>query len=182
MSDRTFTRIAFFLFALLISGVLTVLVGGGEVAMAVSPPAGYHTRDFSLPIPLFAADSAWRQMATAAKVLSNSDRQILATYRVLRGDTADQRPLDNPPTTNWPFMDVGYDDFTVPIFRAGEGRQEVLICDYEGNLSWPSPKFDIDRQGGPVPVPAPVGTVRPSGPQDTGADGHLVLYDTATFE
>ena len=32
-----------------------------------------------------------------------------------------------------------------------------------------------------MPVPASAGTVRPNGPQDTGADGHLVLYDQAAF-
>ncbi len=143
---------------------------------------GAGLRDFSLPIPLFAANSAWRQTVTAAEALSTSDQQILVTYRVLRGDTTDQRPVDYPQTVNWPFMDVGYDNFTIPIFRAGTGTQNVLICDYNGNLGWPSPTFGIDQEGGPVPVPAPAGTVRPNGPQDTGADGHLVLYNADTFE
>ncbi len=26
-------------------------------------------------------------------------------------------------------MDVNLDDYTIPIFRAGEGEQDVLICD-----------------------------------------------------
>ena len=144
--------------------------------------SGAGLRDFSLPIPLFAANSAWRQTAAAANALPASDQQILVAYRVLRGDTTDQRPVDYPTTVSWPFMDVGYDDFTIPIFRAGTGQQDVLLCDYEGNLSWPSPKFGINQEGGPVPAPVPAGTVRPNGPQDTGADGHLVLYNTATFE
>jgi len=56
----------------------------------------------------------------------------------------------------------------------------VLVCDYEGNESWPSPKFGIEQEGGPVPVPAPAGTVRPAGPEGTDADGHLVLYHPGT--
>ncbi|MFQ5435403.1 MAG: hypothetical protein ACE5FD_11060, partial [Anaerolineae bacterium] len=143
---------------------------------------GSGLRDFALPVPLFAADSAWRQTATGASPLPGSDAQILVTYRVLRGNTTDQRPTSQPPTTNWPYMDVTYDEFTIPIFRAGTGQQNVLICDYGGNLSWPSPKFGISEEGGPVPVPAPAGTVRPNGPQNTEADGHLVLYNAATFE
>ena len=143
---------------------------------------GVGLRDFSLPLPLFAANSAWRQTAVNASVLPASDQQILVTYRVLRGDTTDQRPIDYPQTVNWPFMDVGYDDFTIPVFRAGTGTQNVLICDYDGNLGWPSPTFGIDQEGGPVPVPALAGTARPSGPQDAGADGHLVLYDTAAHK
>ncbi|MHC4800345.1 MAG: hypothetical protein ACYTF1_27195, partial [Planctomycetota bacterium] len=34
--------------------------------------------------------------------------------------------------------------------------------------------------GGPVTVPAPSGSVRPSGPTNTDADGHLVLYHSNT--
>ncbi len=152
---------------------------------ALPPPAPAGTsllRDFSLPVPLFAPDSPWNQRADGAAVLPESDRQILVTYRVLRGDITDQRPVDYPSVVNWPFMDVSYDDFTTPIFRTGSGQQSVLLCDYEGNLSWPSPKFGIQQEGGPVPVPLPAGTVRPNGPQDIGADGHLVLYNPDTFE
>lgn len=143
---------------------------------------GLGLRDFELPVPLFAANSAWRQAVTSASPLSNSDAQLLMTYRVLRGDTTYLRPINQPPTTNWPFMDVTYDEYTIPIFRVGTGQQNVLLCDYEGNLNWPGPKFGINQEGGPVPVPAPVGMVRPNGPQNTEADGHLVLFNTTTFE
>ncbi|HLA17926.1 MAG TPA: hypothetical protein VJ253_01220, partial [Dehalococcoidia bacterium] len=34
-------------------------------------------RDFSLPIPLFAPDSAWNQTATEAEVLPESEQQML---------------------------------------------------------------------------------------------------------
>jgi hypothetical protein len=139
------------------------------------------TRTFTLPTPLFAPASAWNQTVTGAAVLPASDGQILVTYRVLRGDTTSLHPPGPPPTT-WPFPYVNYDDYTIPVFRAGTGQQSVLICDYEGNLSWPGPKFPDDQQeGGPVTVPASAGTVRPAGPQDTDADGHLVLYHPDTF-
>jgi hypothetical protein len=137
-------------------------------------------RDFTLPLPLFAPDSAWNQTATDAAVLPDSDQQILVLYRVLRGDTTDLFP-PGPPSTTWPFMDVGYDDYSTPIFPAGTGQQSVLICDYEGNMWYVSPKWSVDQLGGPVSVPAPAGTVRPSGPQDTQSDGLLVIYDADTF-
>ncbi len=137
-------------------------------------------RNFALPTPLFAPGSAWNQTATDAAVLAESDQQILVMYRVFRGDNTSLYPPGPPPTT-WPFIDVNYDDFSIPIFRAGAGQQSVLIRDYKGILAWPSPKFGISQEGGPVTVPASAGAVRPAGPQDTGADGQLVLFDPDTF-
>jgi hypothetical protein len=138
-------------------------------------------RTFDLPIPLYAPDSAWNQTADQAGILAESADQILVTYRVLRGDTTDLYPPGEAPTT-WPFIDVGYDEYTIPVFQAGAGQQSVWICDYEGNLSWPGPKFPDDQyEGGPVTVPATAGSVRPAMPLGTDSDGHLVLYDVATF-
>ena len=137
-------------------------------------------RDFALPNPLFAPDSAWNQTAVDAAVLPQSDEQILVTYRVLLGDISDLEGYDesSPP---WPYMDINIDEYSIPIFRAGELMQNVVICLDEGILGWPHPKFGIETEGGPVPIPVPVGIVRPSGPEDDDADGHMVLYDPATF-
>jgi len=136
-------------------------------------------RDFALPIPLFAPNSVWNQTATGAAVLPESDQQVLVTYRVLHGDTTSLYP---PGPADWfPVLWVNFDEYAMPIFRVGQGQQNVLICDYEGNLEWPSPKFGIDQLGGPVPVPAPAGTVRPANPRGTESDGHLVLYQPDTF-
>jgi hypothetical protein len=148
-----------------------------------APLAGTSTleRDFALPIPLFAPDSAWNQTTTSAAVLPESDQQILVTYRVLRGDITSLHGYEEPATT-WPFVDISLDEYAIPVFRAGAGQQSVLLCNYEGNREWPHPKFDIAQEGGPVIVPAPAGMVRPAGPEDTGADGHLVLYNSETFE
>jgi len=137
-------------------------------------------RDFRLPTPLFASTSAWNQKATEAKVLPQSDQQILVTYRVLLGDTSSLSPGTEVPY--WPFMYVNYDEYTIPVFRMGGGKQSVLLCDYDGNLGWTNPKLPINQAGGPVTVPAPAGTVRPAGPEGTDADGHLVLYNPNTFE
>jgi hypothetical protein len=168
--------------------------GDGDISSAAPPPAAARAtselighaasdpalpRDFALPIPLFASSSAWNQTASGAAVLAESDQQILVTYRVLRGDTTDLHP-PGPPPTIWPFVYVNYDEYTIPVFRAGAEQQSVLVCDYEGNESWPSPKFGIEQEGGPVPVLAPAGTVRPAGPEGTDADGHLVLYHPET--
>jgi cysteinyl-tRNA synthetase len=138
-------------------------------------------RNFALPTPLFARHSAWNQIITLAAVLPESSQQILVTYRVLRGDTTDLHPSGEPPPTEWPFMYVNYDDYTIPIFRMGAAEQSVLLCDYEGYPGGTNPKLPVNPDE-TVNVPAPVGTVRPAGPEDTGADGHLVLYNSETFE
>ena len=86
-------------------------------------------RDFYFSLPLFTADSAWNQTVTQAEILPESDEQILVTYRVLRGDTTDLHPTGEPPPTTWPFPDVGYDEWTIPVYRAGAGETSVSICD-----------------------------------------------------
>ncbi|MCP4418707.1 MAG: hypothetical protein GY805_18980 [Chloroflexi bacterium] len=138
------------------------------------------SRDFALPIPLFAPDSAWNQTAVNAAVLPQSDQQILVTFRVLLGDFSDLEGYDEP-ATEWPYMDINIDDYSVPIFRAGDGMLDVVICADEGVLGWPHPKFGIETEGDPVPVPVPAVNVRPAGPEDEDADGHMVLYNPATF-
>lgn len=78
-------------------------------------------------------------------------------------------------------MDVNLYNYTIPIFLAGDGEQIVWICQDEGIVGWAHPKFGIDTEGGHVTVPAPAGTVRPAGPENEDADGHLVIYDPNTF-
>lgn len=81
-------------------------------------------------------------------------------------------------------MDVSYDEWTVPVFRMGETKQTVTLCNYDGELDWTNPKVLPDswmEAGGPVTIPTPAGPVRPSGPQGTYSDGHLVLYDPDTY-
>jgi hypothetical protein len=141
---------------------------------------GTFPRDFKFSLPLFSLESAWNQRADSAAVLPESDEQILNLYRVLLGDISSLEGYDEP-ATNWPFMDVGLYEYTVPIFLAGEEMQEVLICQDEGMIGWAHPKFDIETEGGPVIVPAPAGTVRPAGPENDDADAWLVLYDPDTF-
>ena len=137
-------------------------------------------REFALPLPLFAPDSPWNQTAVNAAVLPQSDQQILVTFRVLLGDISDLEGYDEAATT-WPYMDVNIDDYTIPIYLAGDEMQDVVICLDDGILGWPHPKFGIETEGGPVPAPVPAGIVRPAGPEDEDADGHMVLYDPATF-
>ncbi|MFQ5856737.1 MAG: cellulase family glycosylhydrolase [Anaerolineae bacterium] len=161
--------------------VLSFLLGtaGKTLTIANSNSSSTILRDFALPLPLFAPESAWNQTISGAAVLAESDPQILVTYRVLHGDTSSLHPPG--PADWWPVMWVNHDEYTMPVFRTDIGQQSVLICDYDGNLSWPSPKFGIDQEGGPVTVPAPAGPIRPSSPQGTDSDGHLVLYDSGTF-
>ena len=70
---------------------------------------------------------------SAAKVAiwADSDAQILVTYRVLLGDQSDLSPGTETP--NWPFPDVTYYEYTIPVFKIGTGYQDVTLCDYEGN-------------------------------------------------
>lgn len=142
-----------------------------------TPPFG---RDFKFTLPLFSSDSPWNQIAKDAAVLPESDQQILVTFRVLLGDYSSLGGYDGP-GSEWPFMNISLYDFTVPIFRAGNGIQEVLICEDEGIVGWAHPKFNIETEGGPVIVPVPAGTIRPAGPEDGGADGWLVIYDPESF-
>ena len=141
---------------------------------SASEPA--YARDFALPLPLFAAVSPWNQRVSAVEVLPDSDRQILTLYRVLRGDNSSLHPPQIPPL-EWPYMDVNYDDYAMPIFRAGTGQQSVLICDYEGNLGWTNDKLPISQAGGPVQLPSAATPMRPAGPEATDSHGHLILYD-----
>jgi len=165
---------------------LPVLVATVTHAMTLESPTQPASnsqilqRDFTLPTPLFASDSPWNQKVTGAKVSSKSDKQILVTYCVLRGDTSTLSPRTTVPY--WPFMSVNYDEYAIPVFRMGTEQETVMIRDYEGKKSWSNPKLPIDQAGGPVKVPAPAGTVRPAGPENTDADGHLVLYNPNTFE
>jgi hypothetical protein len=155
--------------------------GGEPVRDAVIQPAiaPAFPRGFVLPTPLFAPDSAWNQTASAAAVLPESDQQVLATYRMLHGDSNLLHP--SVPASWLPVTWVNHDEYTVPIFRAGAGQQNVLICDYAGNMEWPSPKFGVDQLGGPVTVPSSAGAVQPARPQGTESDGWLVLYHPDTF-
>ncbi len=137
-------------------------------------------RDFVLPTPLFAPNSAWNQLATGAAVLPQSDQQILVLYRVLLGDPTGLHGLGFPLPMPIRIMFVNYDQFTVPVFRAGAAPQTVLMRDYAGTPTFPNPKLPLAPDG-TVTVPAPAGVVRPSGPAGTNADGHLVLYGPATF-
>lgn len=142
---------------------------GGATAVAA--------RDFSLSLPLFANDSAWNQRADQAAVLSGSDQQILSLYRVLLGDKTLLVGSGAGVAEAFPYMYVNHDDYSVPIFRTGTGQQTVVLRDYDGNVSGTGhPKLTVDSDGATT-VGSPAGTVRPSGPAGTGADGHLVLYD-----
>ncbi|MCJ7552162.1 MAG: hypothetical protein MUQ30_21030 [Anaerolineae bacterium] len=138
-------------------------------------------RDFKLPLPLFAPDSAWNQIALDAAVLPESDQQILSLYRVLLGDNSSLHPKTAEFTA--PFMYLNYDDFSIPIYRASDTEQAVLVCNYDGDLDYTNPKLPeaSENPGGPVMAPAPAVAVRPSGPQGDYSDGHLVLFNPETF-
>ena len=154
--------------------------GDAESAFVVAP-GELLLRDFKLPLPLFAPDSAWNQIALDAAVLPESDQQILLLYRVLLGDNSSLHPRNAENAS--PFVSVNYEDWTIPVFRAGDIEQAVLVCNYDGDLDYTNLKLPEAGQdpGGPVMALAPVGPVRPSGPEGDESDGHLVLYNPETF-
>jgi hypothetical protein len=137
-------------------------------------------REFDLVVPLFdGPDSAWVADASSAEVLTENGAQVQATYQALCGDTTDLFPTNDPPTTSWPFPNINCDEDTYPIFDAGPGQQDVLLCDYDGTRRYPNQKWGVSTQGGPVTVPSTGGTVRPAGPEGLDSDGHLILFDGA---
>ncbi len=149
--------------------------GGSEAVYESSDPVNTELiRNFKLPIPLFSSESAWRQKASSAAVLSNSEAIIAYTYSVLTGNEAG---LVSTNAVNFPFIHLNYDEYTVPLFLAGSGTSDVLLCQYDGERQWPNEKFGGDLDiGGPVSIPTPAGTIRPAEPVGTDSDGWLTLY------
>jgi hypothetical protein len=145
-------------------------------AFAAEPPV---PRDFEFSLPLFELGSAWNQPASSAAVLPGSGTQIEVLYGVLCGNIDDQRPLGLDPV-NFPFLNANFDEFAIPIFAAGTGQQSVLMCDYEGNLQYPGPKWPVNEYGGTIQVPNAAGSLRPAPPLGFESDGHLVIYDAIT--
>ncbi|HPA82387.1 MAG TPA: hypothetical protein PLS95_16325 [Thermoanaerobaculales bacterium] len=140
-----------------------------------------YPRGFNFTLPLYDGEwSAWLEDARPAAVLADSPAQVQATYQVLCGDTSGLYPVGDPPTTDQPIPQVRIDDGALPIFAAGSGTQEVLLCDYDGFGHYPNAKWGVPTEGGPVEVPACSGEVRPSGPAGLESDGYLVLYKVAT--
>jgi hypothetical protein len=157
-----------------------------EVEVAYSKPstttgAAGVIRDFKFSLPLFSADSPWNQKATGARVLEDSDKQILVFYRVMIGDDSEISSGSYSP--GWAMMDINYDHYSIPISRASDTMVSVPLCNYDGELDYTNPKVLPDTwydEGGPVSAPKPAGKIRPSGPQGTDADGHVVLFNTKT--
>ncbi len=150
--------------------------------LAIHSPARAETipRDFTFSLPLFSSTSPWNQKATAAALHPDNDAQILTLYRVLRGDVTNLYPLEDPPTTTWPFIDVACDHYTHPIYRMGAESGPVFMCDYEGNPGGNNPKVPIAENGTAI-APQPAGTIRPSLPTGSESDGHVTLVDPATL-
>ncbi|RZB38394.1 MAG: hypothetical protein SRB2_00142 [Desulfobacteraceae bacterium Eth-SRB2] len=145
----------------------------------IYPPAGSLFRDFTFSLPIFSSASPWNQKVNNSTVVPQNDQQILTLYRVLRGDTTGFQPPTTTPVTTWPFIDINYDAYSVPIFAMGSGVQNVTVKDYNGNVSGNNSKLPTG-QDGKIQVPTLAGNIRPAGPQDTDADGHMVLFNTQT--
>jgi hypothetical protein len=141
-------------------------------------PSRLLTRDFSLSLPLFSPGSVWNKPAVSS-AQADSDKMILVTYRVLRGDTSELSTGSESP--KWVFMDVTFDDFSVALFRAGSALKSIAVCNYDGETGQTESKIG-EEPGAPgqIKVPQPAGTIRPPGPQNTEGDGHTVLYDATT--
>ncbi len=166
----------------LISSTIGTFLGAAVLlsADARRGDAQAFPRDFSVPTPRYAANSAWNQIATSAAVLPESEQQILTLYRVLLGDGTSLHPPSLALRNPFPFGYVNYDAFSQPVFRMGAGKQQVLLRDYSGNRTGANPKLSLAPDG-TVTTPAPAGTVRPAGPESLDADGHVVLYNPDTF-
>lgn len=137
-------------------------------------------RDFEFQLPLFSPDSAWNQKAAGAAVLPGSEDQILVMFRSLLGDPADLHP-DGYFLSYAPALHMGIDsgDWTIPIYRMGTGENTVLLKEYEGGPGSTNPNLG-SHWGGSITVPAPAGSLQPSGPRAIFSDGHVVLYNPDT--
>lgn len=163
-------------------GIVVNLLGNFLICLWIpSSPLIAQTvpRDFALPLPLYAPNSAWNQSATGAAVLPQSDQQILRLYRVLLGDNSSLHPCGTV-VQPFPYVFINYDDFSVPVSRTGSEQQSVLVRDYAGNPQLTNPSLPMAPDG-TVSLPAPAGSIRPAGPQSREADGWLVLYDLQRF-
>jgi hypothetical protein len=157
--------------------VLLMLSGFNEGCAGKQEPttSGEGLRSFALPIPLFAENAAWRQSAAGAAVEGKSLEQMLTLYRVLLGCSSSLNPPTLAPSTPWPYPFVNLDEFTVAVFEAGDAQAAVQMRDYEGNSRSLNGKFTPSGENAVI-VNQPAGAVRAAGPQDTSADGHLVLF------
>ncbi len=157
--------------------VPSILIGFLAIHAPVS--AEGVLRDFTFSLPLFSAAGPWNRKATGVAVHPENDAQILTLYRVLRGDTTNIYPLEDPPTTTWPFIDIAYEHYTHPVFRMGPESGPIYMCDYEGNPGGNNPKVPIGQDGTST-APQPAGPIRPSLPLGPESDGHVTLVDPAT--
>jgi len=148
-----------------------------EVCPAAAPSV--LLRDFALPTPLFDIASAWNQRAAEVTVLPESSEQVLHLYRVLLGDRATLVPAGSGLTSAYPFPFVSFEEWTVPIARAGGSEQRVQMRDYAGEPTSAHPKLPAAADG-TVGVPTLAGQARPSAPEGTDSDGHLVLFQPDT--
>ena len=73
--------------ALFASLTIIAAQGPSQPNATSAPISPILPRGFDFALPLFDPNSAWNQTATQADVLTESDQQILVTYRVLRGTT-----------------------------------------------------------------------------------------------
>ncbi|MEM7455458.1 MAG: hypothetical protein AAF456_13990 [Planctomycetota bacterium] len=129
-------------------------------------------RKFKLPAPLFSPDSAWRQPVRDVAIRENNSRFIHEMFQMLRGHQQN-------------FCYLNYDDFTIPVFKSNPEpdceNNRIELLNYWGD-SWASSTLagqmlEEDGKRFICGVPQPAAIVRPSGPQSTDADGHLVLVD-----
>ncbi|NQV13328.1 MAG: hypothetical protein HQ530_03435, partial [Parcubacteria group bacterium] len=153
----------------------TVYLVGSSKAFRPASDSTLIPRDFDLPTPLFASNSAWRQRASSASVLASNDQQILTLYRALLGDTTDFSSGTGMDTA-WPFIDVTYDDYSVAIFQAGNGGQDVTMLDYTRSATANNAKISANTDG-TVTIQNAASSIRPAGPESADADGHVVIYN-----
>jgi len=175
-------------YVVVVSIALILLAGGcssnnkvGQKETKASTKKQTLLRDFKIKTPLFASNSPWNQKASDVAVLPNSNEQIVLLFRVLLGDKSTLEPRDDASGMNEPFpvMHINYDEYTMPIFKTGQGTQKISMVDYEGNESWSNEKIKTDSAEKAI-VPNASGPIRAANPKGIDSDGHLVLYSPDT--
>ena len=155
---------------------------------------------------LFPNENPWHEQVTELQPVAESERIERAVFDVLRemsqlkliselhdqplGETAERfssrRQLIEQHGGETQIPQVSVDDFSFPISdvkRTESGEvvtRDVLLQQYEGEEGYENASVETDRRDAKLfalDIPQPAQRIRPGGPENSGADGNVILVD-----